>query len=59
MRSQKMVLAIAVAMALLTLVATADARPARRIFFPSRCHIGIEVAPRQITAGDPVTMSAP
>lgn len=56
MRSQKMVMTIAVAMALLTLVATADARSARRIFFPSRCHIGIEVAPRQITAGDPVTI---
>ena len=56
MRSQKMVLTIAVAMALLTLVATADARSARRISFPGRCRISIEVAPRQITAGDPVTI---
>jgi hypothetical protein len=56
MRSQKMALAIAVAMALLTLVASADASPARRIFFPGRCRINIEVAPRQITAGDPVTI---
>lgn len=56
MRSQKMVLAIAVAMALLTLAPTADARPARRFFFPDRCRVGIEVAPRQISAGDPVTI---
>jgi hypothetical protein len=56
MRSQRMALAIAVAMALLTLAATADARPARRILFPGRCRINIEVAPRQITAGDPVTI---
>jgi hypothetical protein len=56
MRSQKMVLAIAVAMASLILVPTADARPARRIFFPGHCRIGIEVAPRQIRAGDPVTI---
>ncbi len=56
MRSQKMALAIAVAMALLTLAPTADARPARRIFFPGRCRVNINVAPRQITAGDPVTI---
>jgi hypothetical protein len=56
MRSQKTVLAIAVAMASLTLAPTADARPARRIFFPSRCRIDINVAPREITAGDPVTI---
>ncbi len=57
MRSQRMALAaIAVAMAPMTLVATADARPARRILFPGRCRINIEVAPRQITAGDPVTI---
>lgn len=56
MRSQRMALAIAIAMALMTLVATADARPARRILFPGRCRINIEVAPRQITAGDPVTI---
>lgn len=56
MRFLKMAPAIAVAMALLTLVPGADARPARRTFFPDRCRINIEVAPRQITAGDPVTI---
>jgi hypothetical protein len=56
MRSQRMVLAIAVAMALLTVVATADARPGGPVFFPGHCRINIEVAPRQITAGDPVTI---
>ena len=56
MRSPRMAVAVAVAMALLTLSATAAARPARRAFFPSRCRINIEVAPRQITAGDPVTI---
>lgn len=56
MRSQRMVLTIAFAMASLTLVPIADASGARRIFFPGHCRIGIEVAPRQIRAGDPVTI---
>jgi len=56
MRSHKMALAIAVAMALLTLAPTAGARRARGIFSPGRCRVNINVAPRQITAGDPVTI---
>ncbi len=59
MRSQKMALAIAVAMAMLTLAPAADARPARHPLFPrfpGRCRVNIEVAPPQITAGDPLTI---
>jgi hypothetical protein len=59
MRSLRMVPVIAAAMALLMLAPSADARGARHIFFPgfpSRCRISIDVAPRQITAGDPATI---
>jgi hypothetical protein len=56
MRFLRMVPTIAVAMALLMLAPTADANHARRIFFPGRCRVNINVAPRQITAGDPVTI---
>jgi len=54
-----MIPVIVVATALLMLAPAAEARPGRHIFFPGfpgRCRISIEVAPRQITAGDPVTI---